>query len=165
MTDDRLKKAEAQREQHRRDSDRVDAEQEAAGQAFFDDHRDLVVAVLSELGELWKSMNLNRIVLFDVVTTHVGDDFRVHVAPYQSPVGVELFLFDKDSVDQMYEQFRDSGLYLVSASVRVLIKDGHFEVYVLNSPGFGHFRLAQTIDDLKAVLADFWAAGQVIVSH
>ncbi len=61
------------------------------------------MAVLSDLGELWKSMNLNRTVLFDVVTTHAGDDVRVHVAPYQSPVGIELFLFNKDSVDLRYE--------------------------------------------------------------
>ncbi|MHB8627320.1 MAG: hypothetical protein ACYDEO_14070 [Aggregatilineales bacterium] len=164
MSDDWLKKAEERREQHQRETGGADAEREAGGKAFFEESKGQVAAILSEVGELWKSMDPHHAVL-GVVTTHAGHDYRVHVDKYQSPSGIELYLFDKSNMLLMHDKYAKEGLYgVLSASVRVLIEDGHFVAYMTNGPGEWIDRKAQTIDELKAVIADLWAAGQITVS-
>jgi hypothetical protein len=164
MADDWLKKAEEKREQNQRETAGADAEREAGSKAFFEASKGQVAAILSEVGELWKSMDPHR-ALLGAVTTHAGHDYRVHVDKYQSPSGIELYLFDKTNVFGMHDKYASVGVYgFLSASVRVLIKDGHFLVYMTNGPNQWIERKAQTIDELKAVIADLWAAGQITLS-
>ena len=165
MADDWLKKAEDRREQHQRETGSADAEREAGGEAFFDASKGQVAELLAEVGELWKSVDPRRTVLLGAVTTHAGHDYRVHVDKYQSPSGIELYLFDKTNLYGLNDRFASDGIFaFLSASVRVLIKDGGFVVYMTNGPGNWLERKAQTIDELKAVIADLWAAGQITLS-
>jgi hypothetical protein len=164
MADDWLKKAEERREQKQHESGNADAEREAGSKAFFEASKSQVAAILAELGELWASMDPHK-ALLGAVTTHVGHDYRVHVDKFESPNGIELYLFDKTNMSLMHDKYARDGIFgFISASVRVLIQDGHFVVYMTNGPGQWVDRKAQTIDELKAVIADLWAAGQITAS-
>ena len=164
MTDDWLKDAEEQRKQHQDETGFADAEREAGAKAFYEENKHQVAAILTDVGELWKSKDPHKMVLG--VTTHVGHDFRVHIDKYGTPNGIELFLFDQTNMAAMHDRYARDGIYnFKEASLRVLMVDGAFIAYMTNGTGEWVNRDAKTLDDLKAAIAQMWAAGQIKASQ
>ena len=171
MSDDWLKKAEELREKNHPHSADETAKHKAQGKNFFHDNLPKVKQILTELGELWKSQDPNHPGLL-MIGRHPGNDYYVYVNPmFENQVA--LYLFDKSNVDQK-AFFTGSSTYgnqkVPGESLRIEFAEDYFNLqlpFSTDLPNYMEYspKRVDSLDDLKAVIAELWAGGSIRISQ
>lgn len=173
MSDDLLKRAEALRERnHPHNSDEA-ADQKARQTKFYNDNLPKVQSILVELGELWRAQDPNRPGVLSI-GHHAGNDYYVYIdTTFENKIA--LYLFDKNNIGQkgfFTSISRHSGQKVPGESLRVEFDTDHFDLYLPFSETFPNPnwlsyspKRINSLDDLKAVIAELWANGNIHISE
>jgi len=153
MSDDWLKKADELRKQNHPDNADESTTPVVDRDTFRAHNFRKVDAMLRTLGEAWKAEDPNQPGML-IIGHHPGHDYRIDVA---HGYWADFFLYDKNNLAEKWT----SNLV---ASLWVEFHAGYFEINLPDDLD-GYPKQVTTLDDLKAVLAELWANGNIQVSQ
>jgi len=156
MSDDWLKKADELRKQNHPDNADESATTPISQKKFYNDNWGKVWEMLKALGEAWKAQDPARPGLL-IVGRHPGHDYRL--TNDNSLHWLSLYLYDKNNLGEKWDSHANE-----LASLWIEFHAGYFEI---NLPRrfHGYPKQVTTLEDLKAVLAELWANGNIQVSQ